>query len=146
MNPPRVYSPREGASAPTNSRMPIRYSIDRALGRLYMTVEGSFTGADVVSVLREIATTPELPDGFSALSDHSRVERPITPWQIVELVELIERFSPRFTGTRWAVVSTRPASYGMMRVLAARVPLAVSMQVKIFFDVARATRWLDVSE
>lgn len=108
-----------------------------------MVIEGSMTSLEMTSTMREIATTPELPDGFTALSDHSRVERSISPSQIVELVAMMERYAPRFTGSRWAIVSTRPASYGMMRVLAARVPLAVSMQVKIFFDVRRATRWLD---
>ena len=108
-----------------------------------MTIDGSFTGAEMLSIMREIATTSELPDGFTALSDHSRVERPISPSQVVELVAIMEQFAPRFTGTRWAVVSTRPASYGMMRVLAARVPLAVPMQVRIFFDAQRAAQWLD---
>jgi hypothetical protein len=108
-----------------------------------MAIEGSFSGAEMGSVMREIGTTPELPDGFTALSDHSRVERPISPSQVVELVGLMEQFSQRFTGSRWAIISTRPASYGMMRVLAARVPLAVTMQVEIFFDARRAEQWLD---
>ena len=108
-----------------------------------MAIEGSFTDVEMSSVVREIATASELPTGFTMLSDHSRVERPIRPSQVVELVALMEQFADRFKGARWAIVSTRPASYGMMRVLAARVPLAIPMQVKIFFDVDRASQWLD---
>jgi hypothetical protein len=108
-----------------------------------MTVEGEFTFAEISSTIRAIATAPELPDAFTALSDHTRVVRPITSAQLVGLVSIMEEFPGRFANVRWAVVSTRPASYGMMRVLAARADLALGMRVRVFFDVHRATRWLD---
>jgi hypothetical protein len=108
-----------------------------------MTVEGEFTFEEISSIIREIATHPELPDDFTALSDHTRVTRPITPAQLVGLVSIMEEFPGRFANARWAVVSTRPASYGMMRLLVARSDLALGMKARVFFDVQRATKWLD---
>jgi hypothetical protein len=123
--------------------MPISYSVDVARGRLHMTIEGEFTSAEISSTIREIVRHPDLPDDFTALSDHTRVTRPINQAQLVGLVSIMEEFPGRFAKVRWAIVSTRPASYGMMRVLAARADLALGMQVRIFFDVQRATKWLD---
>jgi hypothetical protein len=71
------------------------------------------------------------------------VERALTSSQLLALVTLMEAHPERFTGARWAMVSTRPASYGMMRVLAARAQLVLGMRVRIFHDVLRAQQWLD---
>ena len=123
--------------------MPIDYTIDPGRGRLYLTIAGEFTTEEIVSVTRAFIESPELPEGFSALSDHTRVTRPLSSSQLLALVSLMEQHAQRFAGVRWAIVSTRPSSYGMMRVLAARAQLALGMRVRIFFDMQRATHWLD---
>jgi len=123
--------------------MAITYSIDAALGRLHMIVGAEFTTEEVISAMRGIIDNPALPDGFTAISDHTRVQRPVSSSQVVELVALMEQHGHRFAGVRWAIVSTRPASYGMMRVLAARAQLALGMSVAVFFDVPRAEEWLN---
>ena len=123
--------------------MAITYRIDAERGRLHMMVAGEFTASEIAIVLREVASSPELPDGFTAISDHSRVTRALTASQLLLVVSIMEEFPGRFAGVRWAVVSPRPAAYGMLRVLAARAQLALGMGVQIFFDTQRATEWLD---
>ena len=123
--------------------MAITFSIDAERGRLHLSVGGDFTTEEMLSAMRAVIESPLLPDAFTAISDHTRVERPVTSSQLVELVTLMEAHAERFARARWAIVSTRPASYGMMRVLAARAQLVLGMRVRIFFDVQRATQWLD---
>jgi hypothetical protein len=123
--------------------MPITYVIDPERGRLDMAVEGEFTSEEMCSVMRAIIASSSLPDGFTALSDHTGVRRAISASQLIALVAIMEQSPERFASARWAIVSTRPASYGMMRVLAARAHLALGMRVGIFFDARRAAEWLD---
>ena len=123
--------------------MGITFSMDPERGRVHMVIGGEFTSDEMLSTVRAVIASPALPDAFTVLSDHTRVERPLTSSQLVELVALMEEHAQRFAGVRWAIVSTRPASYGMMRVLAARAQLVLRMRVRIFFDVQRATQWLD---
>ena len=123
--------------------MGITFSIDPERGRLHMTIGAEFTTEEVTSAMRAVIDSPALPDGFTAISDHTRVQRPLNQSQLFQLVSLMERNAHRFEGARWAIVSTRPASYGIMRVLAARAQLALRMRVRIFFDVQRATNWLE---
>ena len=121
----------------------ITFSIDPARGRVQMTIGTEFTTEDVISAMRAVIHSPALPDGFTAVSDHTGVQRPLNQSQLFELVSLMEQHAHRFAGGRWAIISTRPASYGMMRLLAARAQLALRMRVRIFFDVQRAAQWLD---
>ena len=123
--------------------MPIRYSVDADRGRLHVVVDGEFTTEEMISTVRAFIAEPALPHGFTALSDHTRVQRPLTSSQLLALVAVMEEHRERFAGVRWAMVSTRPASYGMMRVLAARAQLFLDMRVRIFFDSRRAAEWLD---
>jgi hypothetical protein len=124
--------------------MGISFSIDPERGRLHLEIEGEFTTEEMVAVTRAFIESPDLPDGFTALSDHTQVARPLTSSQLLALVTVMEEHPKRFAEVRWAMVSTRPSSYGMMRVLAARAQLVLKMRVRIFFDVERATQWLDM--
>jgi hypothetical protein len=123
--------------------MPITYSVDVERARVHAVVEGEFTLENIVAVLQDVVTHGSLRDGFTVLSDPTRVQRPLSSTQLLGLVGLLERYEERFRTVRWAIVSTRPASYGMMRVLAARAELALGMEVRIFFDARSASKWLD---
>jgi hypothetical protein len=125
--------------------MPIRWSVDPERARALATVEGEFTSDDISAVIRGVAASA-LPAGFTVLSDHTGVERPITQTQVIGLASLLEELPERFAGVRWAIVSNRPTSYPMMRVLAARAELVVGMEVRVFFDLRRAVEWLDGAE
>ena len=62
---------------------------------------------------------------------------PVTPSQAKQMVEHLVNLADVFAGTRWAVVTSQPASYGMMRMVsvhAERVP----MDVRIFSSLEAA--------
>ena len=122
--------------------MPITFTIDAAAQRVFARVEGTFDITDIRRVLLNVAGSEELRDGFTVLSDHTTVERAISPDQLFGLVRTLETRAERFRGVRWAVVVNRPSSYGMMRMMAAQADMAVGMQVGVFMDQDAAAAWL----
>lgn len=78
--------------------------------------------------------------GYHVLSDHREIGEPATRDQVETLVEHIADLRQYFACARWAVIVSKPASFGMMRmlsVMAERVP----MEVRVFADADRAEWW-----
>jgi len=59
----------------------------------------------------------------------------------VAMVAHLETVARAVTGTRWAIVTVAPASYGMMRMLSVRAE-KIPMTVRIFDDPDEAESWL----
>ena len=108
-------------------------------------VYGEFTHDEIVETINRCVRDPEFRPGFKVLSDHTAVKVPVTPSQAKQMVEHLVNLADAFAGTRWAAVTSLPASYGMMRMVsvhAERVPL----EVQIFSSLEEAEAWLDSVE
>ena len=57
------------------------------------------------------------------------------------MLEHIRMHGQAFYGSRWAVVTIAPASFGMMRMLGTLAE-SILIAVRIFADVPEALRWL----
>ena len=69
------------------------------------------------------------------------VEKVITLEQVESTINLLMAYSDRLKKSKWAIVTSKPASYGMMRLLsvhAEKIPLLV----RVFKDHKTAGRWL----
>ncbi len=111
--------------------MPITFRVDPTRRLVQTTVIGDFETADIVRVITGAASHPDFEPGFDILSDHREIGEPITPAQLRDLTGLLRELSDRFAGGRWAVVTTKPASYGMMRALS-MLTSDGSLQVEVF--------------
>jgi hypothetical protein len=121
--------------------MPIQVRIDKRQRLVVAKVVGDFTIEDIVKGVDDSVNDPDFEPGFDVLSDHSKIGTPITVTQAKQMVAHLESLSHLMAGTRWAVVASKPASYGMMRmlaVLAERVP----MKVEVFQTLDEAQAWL----
>jgi hypothetical protein len=120
-------------------RVPITYVLDRDAHLVHATVRGDFTVDEMLSSVTGAATAAG-EAGYNVVSDHREIGEPITRVQLEQLVDHLAALRSYFAGARWAVVVSKPASFGMMRmfeVLAERVP----MTVRVFVDADRAQRW-----
>ena len=119
--------------------VPISYTLDREARLIRAVVQGDFTVHDMIACVSGAARDAGAP-GFNVVSDHREIGEPATREQVEELVQHLAGLRDYFAGARWAVVVSKQASFGMMRmlgVMAERVP----MDVRVFFDAVRAELW-----
>jgi hypothetical protein len=121
--------------------MPITASLDTIDHILRIEIIGTVTMQAMISAVDRSLETLEEDATCSILSDHRRIGAPATVEQVEAFVEHLRRHAAAAHGRRWAIVTTSPASFGMMRmlsVLAKRIP----MTVEVFQDMAAAEHWL----
>ena len=121
--------------------MPIEHWIEKDRHRVRAVVTGEFTNDEIFQAIRASVEDPEFRAGFDILSDHTQIGTPITTQQAEALSSYLRGFSKYFAGSRWAVVTTKPASYGMMRMLSVFVE-KVPMSLQVFKTVSEAETWL----
>jgi hypothetical protein len=119
--------------------VPITYTLDREARLVRAAVRGDFTADDMLACVSAAALDAG-EAGYNVVSDHREIGEPATRSQVVTLVEHLATLRRYFAGARWAVIVSKPASFGMMRMLgtmAERVP----MEVHVFKDAEQAERW-----
>ena len=125
--------------------MPIKSHIDEERRCVIATVCGDFTMEEIVETINRSVLDPKFRPGFAVLSDHTAVGEPLTSSQARQMVDHLKGLAESFAGSRWAIVTSKPASYGMLRmvsVLAEGVP----MEVQVFSSHEEAEAWLSSSE
>ena len=120
--------------------MPISFEVDRERRRIRTTAEGSVTVADVAAHLEDlveqgIETFPELVDARPATRPGWYSADVRKAADLVATLGGSARLGPR------AVVVTRAAAFGMVRMLS--VLLGARLRLEVFRDVASAEQWLD---
>ena len=121
--------------------MPIESHIDEERRCVVARVYGDFTFDDILEAIDHSVRDPRFRPGFAVLSDHTEVGEPLTPSQARRMVDHLESLADLMAGSRWAVVTSKAASFGMLRmvsVLAERVP----MDVQVFSSHEEAEAWL----
>lgn len=121
--------------------MPIESYVDEGRRRIVATVSGSFTLAEILDAIDRSVRDPRFRPGFAVLSDHRTVEEPLTPEQAGRMVDHLESLAELMAGSRWAVVTSKAASYGMLRMVSALVK-HIPMEVQVFSSLEEAEAWL----
>jgi len=122
--------------------MPIDYWIERDRHRVRTEVRGDFSTEDILRVISDVVAHPEFERGCNILSDHRQIGEPITTAQLEEMTGHLRQLSAEFAGSRLAVVTTKPASYGMIRMLSVMVE-DMPLYVRVFDSMAPAEAWLE---
>ena len=121
--------------------MPIEYKIEKDKRRVFAVVTGIVSVKEIVQVITSIMKDPDFMPGFDILSDHTRIERPIETEQLKALVTHINGLATYCSSSRWAVITKKAASYGMMRMLAAYLAI-VPLELQVFYSFDDAEEWL----
>lgn len=121
--------------------MGIRHWVEKDRRRIRAEVTGDFTLEEILDTLTRAVEDPDYEPGFDVLSDHSGIGEPLTTQQAQALSRHFEKMSRHWAGTRWAVVTTKPASVGMIRMLAV-LSESVPMTIRTFPSLPEAEQWL----
>lgn len=121
--------------------MPIETHIDQARRRVCVKLWGDFTFEDMRAAISGAAHAAEFEPGFDVLSDHTEIGRAITIPESKELLALMRSLAGRFAGSRWAIVTRRLDSFGMLRLISAHAE-SVPIEMQVFRDFAEAEAWL----
>ena len=121
--------------------MTLTHRIDAESGIVYVDVVGSFTMKEIKALIDTVVNDPDFRRGYHILSDHRRIGDPATPGQVRGTLEHVAALIDALGESKWAIVASKEASYGMMRMmemLAEDLPI----QISVFRDPEEARDWL----
>jgi len=121
--------------------MPIRHWIDREHRLIRAEVSGSTSIEQMQECVRDAICHPDFRIGFNVISDHTRVTEIISTEQVKQLTSQLALFRNQLRNAKWAVVTTAPASVGMMRMLSVYLE-QVPVTLRIFATEEEAMDWL----
>ena len=124
--------------------MPIKYHIDAQKRLIIAEVTGEISYSDIFQTITNSVHDPAFRKGFNVLSDHRGIVRVITTDQVEQTINLLKSYSDRLRNAKWAIVTRKPASYGMMRLLSVHAQ-SIPMEVKVFRNYDAASDWLDAN-
>jgi hypothetical protein len=115
------------------------YKIDRQHGVVHILGPEATSPAEFEAVLEEVVADPEFDQTFGFIRDRSGLAAPPTEW-IRRAVEIVAQF-PELRRSRWAIVVTSAANYGMYR-MAQMLADATTIEVSVFRRLDEAEQWL----
>ncbi|MEO8449253.1 MAG: hypothetical protein ABI647_05650 [Gemmatimonadota bacterium] len=119
--------------------MPLGYTINRNNGYVLVVYRGNPTIAQWTAVMRRALSDPAYQTGFGFLLDRRLAKGPPTTPFVRATLAFSEANRARLGASRWAVVVTDAASFGMARM---GQILAEHQQIGAFTDMASAEAWL----
>jgi len=122
--------------------MPIKLTIEANLRRARFVIRGGVETDEILSSVDQLALDPAFGPDFAIVSDHRDVIEPLTPEQARKMVERLEHHREIMRGRRWVAIVDSPASYGMMRLMSARLE-SLAISVDIVESPEEADRLLD---
>ena len=121
--------------------MPLTLRVDHAARVAFVDVAGALVTEEMIATIDNVVRQLDGRTGYGVLSDHRAVAAPITPAQVAQLLAHLSASGSALIGAKWAVVVSKPASYGMMRLLSARAE-ELPVHVQAFWDHDEALAWL----
>ena len=121
--------------------MPITRSIDRDHRVIRFVISGVLSTDEMTGAISDAAAEVGFAKGYRVLSDHRSLTAAATPPQVQTLIAHLGSLAGVFGGSRWAIVTTQAASYGMMRQLAQYAAL-IPIEVQLFAQPDDAEAWL----
>jgi len=124
--------------------MPIEMRVDAERRLVLGSVVGDFTIAEILEAITSSVEHPDFEPGFDILTDHTAVGRPLTREQVERTTIHLRALAKSLGGARWAVVTKKSASRGMIHMLAVHAE-EVPMEIRAFDSMADAEVWLSSS-
>jgi hypothetical protein len=125
--------------------MPIVTRIEKDRKRVIAIVTGDLSIDEMINAINSSTKDPDFEPGFDVLSDHTGINEPISTTQAEALARHLDSMKEFYSGSRWAVVTKRAASYGMMRMLSVFLT-KVPMELQAFYSFEEAVTWLSLSK
>lgn len=124
--------------------MPITFQFSPAERFVEVRLWGEIPSEEILSGIDALVGHPDFPPAGHILSDHRQLARAGSLDQVEMVLQRMRSYGEKFAGVRWAIVTTLPESYGMMRVLSTLAETRNSMEVQVFAERESALRWLGI--
>ncbi len=121
--------------------MSIKYWIEKDRRRIRAVASGDVTTEEILQALKGSTEHDDFQPGFDILSDHTNVGEPLSTQQARLMSAYLVGIRKVMANSRWAVVTRKPASFGMMRMLSVFLE-EVPMTLRIFGTMEEAEEWL----
>ena len=121
--------------------MPITFKINQSKKRVEAKVSGNFSFDDITNTMKNAIQDPDFENGYNILSDHTEIDNIITTTQLHSTLELLQTLSKYFENSKWAIVTKKMASYGMMRMLSMKAE-NLPLQINVFNNYEEAEKGL----
>lgn len=136
-----------GAAQPHATRTPegpprisLSYSIDPASPMVRIVYQGAPSFEEWKRTMQAVLADPAYQRGFSFLVDR-RCDEPASTDYVRRVVDFLSLNQIELAESRWAIVASSPASYGMARMKQA-LGARVAIPIQVFMDLGEAERWL----
>lgn len=123
--------------------MPLRHHVDVKRRRVVATLSGEVSLAEMLDAITASVSHPDFEPGFDVYSDHTGITRVFTTDQARRLAGHLASLSEQMAGSRWAIVTDKEASFGMMRMLSVFAQ-EVPMELEVFRSPEEAEQWLSL--
>jgi hypothetical protein len=122
--------------------MPVDVHVDKKNGCVHGRVTGIVTAEEMIASFAAVLDHPEFDVTLPILIDMTGVTQSLSAHDVRRLADyLLARGPAALQGAREAVVVSRPASYGMVRMFQSHLE-ASGLQLRVFYDVDEARNWL----
>ena len=130
------------ATKPPEGRLPARlsYSIDLAASVVRLVYNGGPSFEEWERTMWAALADPAYRRGFFFLVDR-RFDEPTSTDFVRRVVDFLSLNEPELAESRWAIVVSSPASYGMARMKQA-FGGGLPMPIEVFRDLGEAEQWL----
>ena len=122
--------------------MPITFWIEKEKRRIRAEVFGTISTEDILNAIKGAINHPDFKPGYNILSDHTRINEAITKAQVLTTAFNLKDFAKYVSGAKWAVVTSKQVSYGMMNMLSVYLEI-IPMKLQAFYSFADAEKWLE---
>jgi hypothetical protein len=122
--------------------LPIKTWIDKDKKRIHSIVSGVVSLEEMLNTITTTVNHPDFKPGFNVLSDHTQIKKTITTKQVQALSSHIQKLKPYLADTRWAVLTAKKSSYGMMRMLSVYLE-SIPVELEVFYNLEEAEAWLN---
>ncbi len=118
----------------------LSYFIDPAAPLVRLLYHGAPSFEEWQQTMEAVLADPAYRPGFPFLVDR-RFDEPASPEYVRRVIRFLWLHVAKLAGSRWAIVTWTPASYGMARVKKA-MAFDLPLPIEVFKDLEQAERWL----
>lgn len=120
----------------------LTYNLDPVRRLVRIVLHEPPTLLDAEAVLDQLAADPQFGPGFRVLVDRWQLMLEPDEAYVRGAIEAIASRGPRFTGVRWAAVTSHLSGYRMVRLLIEPFAQQRGVEYRVFMDEGQALEWL----
>lgn len=96
--------------------MPHTITLNDPIGIIVVRYSGTIAASEIRQAIDEVVAIPGFKPGLRLIADFQDSETPITGREVWQLADYAARHDARWGQTKWAVLASSEATYGLARI------------------------------